>query len=305
VANVGSLADARSAVAAGAEGVGLFRTEILFLDRRTAPDEDEQFATYRAIAEVLAGRPLVIRTLDVGGDKLVPYLTQAPEANPFLGQRGIRLCLARPDLFRTQLRAILRVAATFPVRMMFPMVATMAEWRAASVLLAEARAEVADRGQPIPAKIETGIMIEVPSAALAAAQFAGAVDFFSIGTNDLTQYTLAAERGNPRVAALADATQPTVLRLIERVVQAAHARGKWVSVCGEAAGDPLGIPLLIGLGVDELSLNSPTLARAKQVVRSVDSIAARALVCAAFELESAEAVRDLVRRAGAGGPPGA
>ncbi|MGH7910086.1 MAG: phosphoenolpyruvate--protein phosphotransferase, partial [Thermodesulfobacteriota bacterium] len=293
-ANIGSLADAHAAVAAGAESVGLFRTEFLFLDRLTAPDEDEQFAAYHAAAAALGNRPLIIRTLDVGGDKPLPYLDLGPEANPFLGWRAIRLCLARPDFFKTQLRAIVRAAAEFPVKVMFPMIATLAEWRAARTLLDEARAEVQSRGQAAPDPIETGIMVEIPAAALQAAQFAVEVDFFSIGTNDLTQYTLAAERGNPRVAALADAFQPAVLQLIQTVVEAAHARGKWVGVCGEMAGDPLAVPLLVGLGVDELSMSPPAIPQAKQIIRALDYPSARALAQTALELETLEAVRKIM-----------
>jgi multiphosphoryl transfer protein len=294
VANIGTPADARAAMAAGAEGVGLFRTEFLFLDRTTAPDEEEQYAAYRAAAQVLADRPLIIRTLDVGGDKPLPYLAMEPEANPFLGWRAIRLCLAQPEFFKAQLRAIVRVAAEFPVKVMFPMIATLAEWRAARDLLNDARREVHAHGASAPERIETGIMVEIPAAALRAASFAAEVDFFSIGTNDLTQYTLAAERGNARVAALTDAFQPVVLQLIGRVVNAAHARGKWVGVCGELAGDALAVPLLIGLGVDELSMNPPAIPRAKQIIRALDAATARSWAERALELETPEAVRQLV-----------
>ncbi|MBI4770423.1 MAG: phosphoenolpyruvate--protein phosphotransferase [Chloroflexi bacterium] len=290
-ANIGSAADARAAVAAGAEAVGLFRTEFLFLDRRTAPDEDEQYAAYRAVAEILDRRPLIIRTLDVGGDKPLPYLDMGAEANPFLGWRAIRPCLARPDFFKVQLRAILRTAAEFPLRVMFPMVAILGEFRAARALLAEARAEVAGRGQAVPERVETGIMVEIPAAALRADQFAREVDFFSIGTNDLTQYTLAAERGNPRVAALADAFQPAVLELIRQVAQAAQTHGKWAGVCGELAGDPLAAPLLIGLGITELSMSPPAIPRVKQTIHELDYAAACERARAALSLETAQAVR--------------
>ena len=291
VANIGSPEEARAAVAAGAEGVGLFRTEFVFLDRQVAPGEEEQYAAYRAAAQGLEGRPLIVRTLDVGGDKPLPYLDLGAEANPFLGWRAIRLCLARPDLFKAQLRAIVRVAAEFPVKVMFPMIATLAEWRAARALLDEARLEVKDRGQPAPERIEIGIMVEIPSAALLAARFAEEVDFFSIGTNDLSQYTLAAERGNARVAALADGFQPAVLRLIQMVVEAAHALGKWVGVCGEMGGDPLAVPLLVGLGIDELSMNAPAIPQAKQIIRGLDYASAQTLARSALEVETAEDVR--------------
>jgi phosphocarrier protein FPr len=290
-ANIGSVADARVAVASGAEGVGLLRTEFLFLDRQTAPDEDEQYAAYRAIAQALAGRPLIIRTLDIGGDKPVPYLNLGGEANPFLGWRAIRICLAQPELFKSQLRAILRTAAEFPVKIMYPMIATVGEWRAAQALLTEARGEARQQGHAVPDQIETGIMVEIPSAALQAEKFATEVDFFSIGTNDLTQYTLAAERGNANVAALADALQPAVLKLIAHTVKAAQAHQKWVGVCGELAGDPAAVPLLVGLGVDELSMNAPAIPRAKQIIRALDGAAMRARAQAALELDTVEAVR--------------
>ena len=235
-----------------------------------APDEEEQYAAYCAIAGALQGRPLIIRTLDAGGDKPLPYLEQEQEANPFLGWRAIRLCLSRPELFKTQLRAILRAAADYPVKVMFPMVATVSEWQAAVAMLAEARAEVQGAGRRVPARMETGIMVEIPSAALCAARFASEVDFFSIGTNDLTQYTLAAERGNPRVAALSDPFHPAVLNLIHQVVVAAHACSKWVGVCGEMAGEPLAAPVLVGLGVDELSMNAPSIPAIKGIIRALN-----------------------------------
>jgi len=298
VANIQSAADARRAVEAGAEGVGLLRTEFLFIDRRTPPGEEEQFEAYRSAAAALGNRPLTIRTLDVGGDKPLPYLELEAEANPFLGLRAIRLCLGRPELFRTQLQAIVRVAAEFPVKVMFPMIATLPEWRAARTFLEEARAEMGRRGWAVPRQIEVGIMVEVPATALLADRFAGEVGFFSVGTNDLAQYTLAAERGNPHVAKLADAFQPAVLQLIHRVAVAAHARGKWVGICGELAGDPLAVPLLVGLGVDELSMNPPAIPRAKRIIRSLDYDSARTLAVAALELDSPEAVRERIRQQG-------
>ena len=290
-ANVGSAADTRAAVAWGAEGVGLFRTEFLFLARRGAPDEDEQYAAYRAVASALNGRPLIIRTLDAGGDKPLPYLDMRAEANPYLGWRAIRLCLAQPDFFKTQLRAILRVAAESPVKVMFPMIAVLAEWRAARGLLDEARTELLSRGAAVSDRIETGIMVEIPAAAVCARHFAAEVDFFSIGTNDLAQYTLAAERGNPRLAALSNAFQPAVIELIRQVVDAAHAHGKWAGLCGEMAGDPLAVPLLVGLGLDELSMSAPAIPRAKQIVRALDTVSTRALARDVLALNTAEAVR--------------
>ncbi len=282
-ANIGSLSDAQRAVELGAESVGLFRTEFLFLERQDAPSEEEQYETYRAVARALDGRALVLRTLDVGGDKPLPYVALPREANPFLGLRGLRLCLAQPELFKTQLRAILGVANEFPVRVMFPMVSTWQEFYDAQNLLDQARAELRARQIRVPDHLETGIMVEVPAAALLATQFAPAVDFFSIGTNDLTQYTLAAERGNPHVAALTETMQPAVLQLIALVVQAAHARKKWVGVCGEMAGDPRAIPLLVGLGVDELSMSPPLIPHAKEIVRGLNFVAAQAQAQRALE----------------------
>src|SRR5258707_9065920 len=193
-----------------------------------------------------------------------------PEANPFLGQRAIRLCLARPEFFKVQLRAIVRAAAEHPIRVMFPMIAVLSEFRAARALLMEARDEVAKRGQLVPERIETGIMVEIPAAALRAQQFAREVDFFSVGTNDLTQYTLAAERGNRQVAGLVDAMQLAVLQLIGQAVAAAHGYGKWVGVCGELAGEAQAVPMLVGLGVDELSMKAPAIPRAKEIGRALD-----------------------------------
>ena len=275
MANIGSVKDVALALSSGAEGVGVFRTEFLFLQRQAPPSEEEQYQAYRAVAEALGGRPVIIRTLDAGGDKPLPYLNLEKEANPYLGWRAIRLCLAQPEMFKSQLRAILRVAVEFPVKVMFPMVALFSEWQAARRLLQEASLELRERGQAVPAAVETGIMVEIPSAALTAEQFAPEVDFFSIGTNDLTQYTLAAERGNPRLASLYDPFHPAVLELIQRVVQAAHARGKWASVCGEMAGDLRATSLLVGLGVDELSMNAPSIPQVKQIIRGLDYASAR------------------------------
>jgi phosphoenolpyruvate-protein phosphotransferase len=290
-ANVGSASETELAVASGAEGVGLFRTEFLFLDRQHAPDEEEQYAAYRDVASALQGRPLIIRTLDAGGDKPIPYLNLEHEANPFMGLRAIRICLQNPELFKTQLRAIVRVAAEYPVKVMFPMIATLSEWREAKTLLDEAAQELRSTGQPTPERIDTGIMVEIPAAALLASKFADEVNFFSIGTNDLTQYMFAAERGNPTVQGLADALHPAVLQMIQRVVDAAHASGKWVGICGELAGNPQAIPALVGLGIDELSMSSPAIPGAKQIIRQLDFKQAQELAQAALSLETADAVR--------------
>jgi multiphosphoryl transfer protein len=301
VANVGSPADVDAAVANGAEGVGLLRTEFLFLERKTLPTEDEQYAAYQEMAERLDGRPLILRTLDVGADKPLPYLPRRPEANPFLGVRGIRLGLAEPELLETQLRAALRVADSHPLKVMFPMVSTLTEYQEAVAALARAREGLEQRGES-PGELDVGIMVEVPAAALAAEAFAPEVDFFSIGTNDLVQYTMAAERGNDAVAGLADGLHPSVLRLIRAVAEAAEAHGKWVGVCGELASDPLAVPLLVGLGVSELSVNPPAIPATKEAVRRLDAGAAAGLADEALRLASAEDVRVLVAAEAAATP---
>ncbi|HEY2939540.1 MAG TPA: phosphoenolpyruvate--protein phosphotransferase [Gaiellaceae bacterium] len=295
VANIGSPDDVAAAIANGAEGVGLLRTEFLFLERDSMPTEDEQYAAYAEIAERLEGRPLVLRTLDVGADKPLPYLPAEAEANPFLGVRGIRLALARPELLETQLRAVLRAAAEHPLRVMFPMVATLEEYRQARSVLSRAREGLEQSGTAVPEELEVGVMIEVPAAALAANLFAPEVDFFSIGTNDLVQYTMAAERGNASVAGLADGLHPSVLRLIRIVADAAD--GKLVAVCGELASDPVAVPVLVGLGVTELSANAPAIPAVKEAVRGIDDGAARALADRALGLSSAVEVRSLLEPA--------
>ncbi len=296
-ANAGSLEDARAAREAGADGIGLLRTEFLFLDREQPPDESEQVSAYRAIAEAVAPHPVIIRTLDVGGDKPVRYLETAAETNPFLGIRGLRVSLAHPELFRTQLRAILRAASAGRVRLMFPMVATPEELAAALEHLAAARVALRRAGDPAAESgIEVGIMVEVPSAALLAGHLARQAEFFSLGTNDLTQYVMAAERGNPGVAALSDPLHPAVLRLVDMVVRAAHDAGRWVGVCGEMAGDPVAVPILVGLGIDELSAAPVAVPGAKAVIRRLDTARAGQVARAALEAPDAEGVRAMVRR---------
>jgi multiphosphoryl transfer protein len=287
-ANLGTGSDAAHAVELGAEGVGLLRTEFLFLGRDTLPGEDEQAQTLREIAQALGGRPLIVRTLDAGADKPLPALPMPPEDNPFLGVRGIRLALARPDVLATQFRAILRVAAEHPVKTMLPMVATLAEITAARELLDQARADTG-----VDAPMELGIMVEVPAAALAAARLAAHVDFFSLGTNDLTQYTMAAERGDARLAALLAGPQPAVLRLVAATVAGAAAHGRWVGVCGELAGDPAAAVLLAGLGVTELSMAAALVPEVKAALREVSLADARAAAQAALETDDADAARGL------------
>ncbi|MGQ9467499.1 MAG: phosphoenolpyruvate--protein phosphotransferase, partial [Anaerolineae bacterium] len=293
-ANVGTLEEARLAREVGADGIGLLRTEFLYLGRPTIPDEKVQYHSYRAILELFSHRPVVLRTLDVGGDKRLPGLELPPERNPALGLRAIRLSLARPELLRSQLRAALRAGADHHLNIMFPMVTTVAEVRAARALLEECRAELQAEGHPV-ANVAVGIMVEVPSAALMADRMAEEVDFFSIGTNDLSQYVMAADRTNAAVAPLADALHPAVLRLVRDVIAAAHARGKWVSLCGELAGDPLAIPILLGLGLDELSMSPTAIPQAKELIRSLTKEEADRIAQAALQQESAEAVRRLMR----------
>jgi phosphoenolpyruvate-protein phosphotransferase/dihydroxyacetone kinase phosphotransfer subunit len=299
-ANAGSVQEAEAAATAGADGIGLLRTEFLFLGRETMPDEEEQEVVYRRIAEVLDGRPLILRTLDVGADKPLPYLPRADEDNPFLGVRGIRLSLIEPELLSAQLRAALRVARDHPLKVMFPMVTTADELRAAMGLMAEARAALGWKDGWAPEGFELGVMVEVPAAALTAAAFASRVDFLSLGTNDLSQYVAAADRGNRQVAPLADAVHPAVLRLVRMVVEAAEAHGRWVGVCGEVAGDPAAVPLLLGLGVHELSVVPPAVAAVKQAVRETELGSARALAALALALDSSGAVRDLLSGPAAG-----
>jgi phosphoenolpyruvate-protein phosphotransferase len=297
VANIGNVEGARAALEAGAEGVGLLRTEFLYLERPHLPDEEEQFRAYRAILDLFgAEQPVVLRTLDIGGDKDLPYLDLAHEMNPFLGVRAMRLCFTHPELIKPQLRAALRAGVGRNLKVMFPMVATLAEVRQARTLLDACRAELTAEGQPVAEHVEVGIMIEIPAAALMADQLAAEVDFFSIGTNDLSQYAMAADRTNALVASLATGFQPAVLRLIRTTIDAAHARDRWVGLCGEFASEPLAIPILLGLGLDEFSMNPPAIPVAKQIIRTLRLDQAREVAEAALTMDSPEAVQELVRR---------
>ncbi len=294
VANIGNPSDAVRADAAGAEGVGLFRTEFLFIDRGSSPSEEEQYEAYRAVFETFGSRPVVVRTLDVGGDKEVPGIELEEELNPFLGVRGIRLTLAESELFASQLRALLRAAVGANLKLMFPMVATLSEIEQARAAVESAAAELDAAGIPRAESFEMGIMIEVPSAAVTADLLAPHVDFFSIGTNDLTQYTLAVDRTNPAVAPMADALHPAVLRLIRSVIEAAHANGKWVGLCGELAGDPTAAPVLLGLGLDEWSMNPPAVPMVKARVRTLSVDECRDVAQRCLEATSAERVREIL-----------
>lgn len=286
-ANVNRPEQVAAALAAGAEGVGLMRTEFLFLERDSAPDEEEQYQTYRAMLAALQGRPLVIRTLDIGGDKQVPYLNLPHEENPFLGVRGVRLLLRRPDLLLPQLRALYRAAAHGPVSIMFPMVSTLAE---VQLLRAQCEQVRVSLGAPV---VPLGIMVEVPAAALMADRLAEHVDFFSVGTNDLTQYVLAIDRQHPELAAEADSLHPGVLRLIAQTVAGARAHGRWVGVCGGMAGDPLGAAILAGLGVAELSMSPRDIPAAKAAIRAAKLEQLQQLAEAALACDSASEVRAL------------
>lgn len=296
VANVGNSEDAHFALLQGAEGIGLLRTEFLYLDRQSAPNEDEQLAAYDSILDVMENRPVVVRTLDVGGDKELPYLDLGKETNPFLGWRAIRMCLDQPNFFKIQLRALLRASPGHDLRIMFPMIATIDEVRRSRTLLNEARDEVEAAGHPCADRIQVGIMVEVPSVAVLADIFAHEVDFFSIGTNDLTQYTMAAERTNEKVAHLGDACHPAVLRQIKRVLDAAHGQGIWVGLCGELAGDPEAAPILLGLGLDEFSMAPSSIPHAKTIIRSWTLKQAQQLASHVLDLDSAAAVREYVRK---------
>lgn len=264
-ANIGSAGEATGALEWGAEGVGLFRTEFLFMERSELPTEEEQYEAYREVAETFGERPVIIRTLDVGGDKDLPGVDQPEEENPFLGWRGIRMCLDVPELFKPQLRAILRAARHGNLKVMFPMVVDTTELRAAKEILEECRQELEDADEET-GSVEVGIMVETPAAAIRAADIAPEVAFFSIGTNDLVQYTLAADRGNERLSRLQSTDHPAVLDLIGRTCEAAREAGIWVGVCGEAAGEPAMIPKLVELGVTELSMSAPSIPRAKRIV---------------------------------------
>lgn len=286
-ANIGDLDDARRAAQSGAEGIGLLRTEFLFLDREQEPTEQEQFQVYRDIVKAMEGLPVIFRTLDIGGDKPLPYMAMPSEQNPFLGERGIRLCINHPDLLVRQLRALFRSAAFGTMRIMFPMITDRSEFEKIRFITEKARDDV---GGP---EVELGVMIEVPSAALTAHALAPVVDFFAIGTNDLTQYTLAIDRMHARLAGRLDGLHPAVLCLIDRVVQQARKYGKWVGVCGELAADLQAIPFLVGLGVNELSVTVPAVAGVKAQVRAVTQSTARALAQKALQCATAEEVRAL------------
>ncbi|MFD7523308.1 phosphoenolpyruvate--protein phosphotransferase [Paenibacillus chitinolyticus] len=293
-ANIGTPADVAGVLENGGEAVGLYRTEFLYMGRDQLPTEEEQYKAYKAVLEKMEGKPVVVRTLDIGGDKELPYLQLPKEMNPFLGFRAIRLCLEREDIFRTQLRALLRASVHGSLRIMFPMIATLDEFRQAKALLLEEKAKLAAEGTPASDEIQLGIMVEIPSTAVMADQFAKEVDFFSIGTNDLIQYTMAADRMNERVSYLYQPYNPAILRLVKMVIDAAHREGKWAGMCGEMAGDTTAIPLLLGLGLDEFSMSATSILPARSQIVKLSLSEMRELAARAIELSTAEEVVALV-----------
>jgi len=293
-ANIGTPADLEGVKANGGEGVGLYRTEFLYMGRDNLPTEEEQFESYKAVLEGMAGKPVVVRTLDIGGDKELPYLNLPHEMNPFLGFRAIRLCLEEQDIFRTQLRALLRASVYGNLKIMFPMIATINEFREAKAVLLEERAKLESEGIAVAEKIELGIMVEIPSTAVIADLFAKEVDFFSIGTNDLIQYTMAADRMNERVSYLYQPYNPSILRLVKMVIEAAHKEGKWAGMCGEMAGDETAIPLLLGLGLDEFSMSATSILKARAQLKHLSKADMEELAAKAVGMSTAEEVVELV-----------
>ncbi|AYE34591.1 phosphoenolpyruvate--protein phosphotransferase [Clostridium septicum] len=264
--NIGSPADAEAVVANGGDGVGLFRTEFLYMDRDSAPTEEEQFESYKKVLEIMNGKQVVIRTLDIGGDKTLPYLPLPEEMNPFLGYRAIRLCLDRKDIFRVQIRALLRASVYGNLAVMFPMISGLEEFKQAKEFVEECKAELKAEGIAYSENIQWGIMVEIPAAAVYADELAKYVDFFSIGTNDLIQYTLAADRMSEKVSYLYNPMHPSVLRLIKMTIDGAHKHGKWVGMCGEMAGDETAIPTLVEYGLDEFSMSATSILTAKKII---------------------------------------
>jgi phosphotransferase system enzyme I (PtsI) len=285
-ANIEDQHDVASVILHGAEGVGLFRTEFLFINRDDLPGEEAQYQVYREVAEALLPHQVIIRTLDLGGDKFASTLQLAKEVNPFLGWRAIRFCLAQPEMFRAQLRAILRASAVGNVKMMYPMISGLDEWNRATALLEQCKTELRAEKIPFDEHLEVGAMIEIPSAALIADSLARRVKFFSIGSNDLIQYTLAADRTNEKVSHLYEPTHPAILKLIKMTVDASHQHGHWTGVCGEIGGDPVLVPLLVGLGVDELSCAPAAIPEVKYMIRRIKLEEARALAESALQCES-------------------
>ncbi|MCL7500063.1 phosphoenolpyruvate--protein phosphotransferase [Staphylococcus aureus] len=298
-ANIGTLNDLPGVIENGAQGIGLYRTEFLYMGRDQMPTEEEQFEAYKEVLEAMDGKRVVVRTLDIGGDKELSYLNLPEEMNPFLGYRAIRLCLAQQDIFRPQLRALLRASVYGKLNIMFPMVATINEFREAKAILLEEKENLKNEGHDISDDIELGIMVEIPATAALADVFAKEVDFFSIGTNDLIQYTLAADRMSERVSYLYQPYNPSILRLVKQVIEASHKEGKWTGMCGEMAGDETAIPLLLGLGLDEFSMSATSILKARRQINGLSKnemteLANRAVDCATQE-EVIELVNNYVK----------
>ncbi|RXJ02054.1 phosphoenolpyruvate--protein phosphotransferase [Anaerobacillus alkaliphilus] len=294
-ANIGTPADVRGVLENGAEGVGLYRTEFLYMGRTDLPTEDEQYEAYKTVLEKMEGKPVVVRTLDIGGDKELPYLKLPHELNPFLGFRAIRLCLEKTEIFRTQLRALLRASKYGNLKIMFPMIATLDEFREAKAVLLDEKKKLLAEGTEVLETIEIGIMVEIPSTAIISDVFAKEVDFFSIGTNDLIQYTMAADRMNEKVSYLYQPYNPAILRLINMVIKAAHNEGKWVGMCGEMAGDEIAIPLLLGLGLDEFSMSATSILPSRSQLTQLTKSEASQLAQKALAMGTAEEVVALVK----------
>ena len=295
-ANIASSSEGQTVLSNGAEAIGLFRTEFLFMGRTEMPSEEEQYEIYKNILIEMQGKPVIIRTLDVGGDKFIPYWKRPPENNPFLGYRAIRYSLKEPVPFETQLRAILRASVFGNVKIMFPMVSTLSELREAKRIVNKIRLELKNDGVEVDEDIEIGIMVEVPVTALMADTFVKEVDFFSIGTNDLIQYTMAADRMNEQVAYLYQPYNPAILRLIKMVIDEAHKEGKWVSLCGEMAGDEVAIPILLGLGLDEFSMNATSILQARSYINQLSLSEMEELAQAVLYMESADDVKEFVQQ---------
>lgn len=297
-ANIGSFNDCGAAQKFGIEGVGLFRTEFLYMGSSDWPSEDYQFAEYKRVLEMMDGRPVIIRTLDIGGDKGLPYYDFEEEENPFLGYRAIRLCLDRTDIFKTQLRAILRASAYGRARIMYPMISSAGEVKAANQVLEEAKTDLRNEGTAFDETIERGIMVETPATCVMADKLIDLVDFFSVGTNDLTQYTTAVDRGNKKLSHLAPPYHPAVLRLIKHVTDISHKAGKWTGICGELAGMDAFTEILVGLGVDELSMSAGSVIKVRKKVTETDAEKAGAAAEEVLELETAEAILEYVKNRG-------
>jgi phosphotransferase system enzyme I (PtsI) len=295
-ANIGTPDDVKGVLENGAEGIGLYRTEFLYMGRSELPTEEEQFEAYKTVLERMEGKPVVVRTLDIGGDKELPYLDLPKEMNPFLGFRAIRLCLEMQDMFRTQLRALLRASVYGNLKIMFPMIATLDEFRQAKAILLEEKEKLQREGVPVADDIEVGMMVEIPAAAVLADQFAKEVDFFSIGTNDLIQYTMAADRMNERVSYLYQPYNPAILRLISNVIDAAHKEGKWAGMCGEMAGDAIAIPILLGLGLDEFSMSATSILRARSQMKKLSKEEAASFKETVLSMSTAEEVVAFVKQ---------